>query len=134
MTFAQSWSANLSAALKTGKYNSQKASWLSGTDLADATSTSMVWARDTNAYVCSAVLPGGVNAVETGDLGGAYYSGVVDVVELQIAKGTIFLRQQPWLNTYHGLLILTYFHSWISSCSMVEFDCDWADWPTDFES
>jgi hypothetical protein len=87
MSFAQEWSTNLTTALKTGKYASEKASWLSGADIKDATSSSMVWARDSNAYVCTAVMPGGVSAVETGDLGDAYYNGVVDVVELQIAKG-----------------------------------------------
>lgn len=87
ISFAQEWSTNLTSALKTGKYANDKASWLSGTDISDATSSSMIWARDSNAYVCTAVIPGGVSAVETGDLGGVYYDGVVDVVELQIAKG-----------------------------------------------
>jgi hypothetical protein len=90
MTFAKSWSTNLTTAIKTGKYSSQKAAWLSGANITDPTSTSMIWARDSNAFVCSAVLPGGVASVESGDLGGVYYDGVVDVVELQIAKGTIF--------------------------------------------
>lgn len=92
MTFAQSWAKNLTAAIKTGKYSSQKSSWLTGTNISDSTATSMIWARDSNAYVCSAVIPGGVTAVETGDLGGAYYSGVVSVVELQIAKGMNWFR------------------------------------------
>jgi hypothetical protein len=48
----------------------------------------MIWARDTNAYVCSTVLPNGVPAVQGGvDLSGAYYNGSISVVQLQITKG-----------------------------------------------
>jgi hypothetical protein len=86
-TFAESWAANLTTAIKTGTYSGEAASWLSGTTLANATSTSMIWARDSNAYICSTVMPNGVTVLEKGDLSGAYYASVVDVVELQIAKG-----------------------------------------------
>jgi hypothetical protein len=87
VTFAESWAANLTTAIKTGKYKSDKASWLSGTSLTNATATAMVWARDSNAFVCTEVMPSGVTALETGDLSGAYYAGVIDTIELQIAKG-----------------------------------------------
>jgi hypothetical protein len=87
MAFATSWSKNLTAGIKTGKYKSQAAGWLTGTTISDASSTGMVWARDANAYVCSAVMPDGIAAVESTDLGDAYYSGVISIVELQIAKG-----------------------------------------------
>lgn len=88
MAFATSWSKNLTTAIKSGKYKDQAAGWLDGTTIDDASSTGMVWARDANAYVCSSVIPDGVTAVQNTDLGGDYYTGVISVVELQIAKGT----------------------------------------------
>jgi hypothetical protein len=90
MAFATSWSKNLTTAIRTGTYKSQAAGWLTGTTISDASSTGMVWARDANAFVCSTVMPDGVSGVENTDLGGAYYSGVITVVELQIAKGSFF--------------------------------------------
>jgi hypothetical protein len=83
------WSKNLTKAIDSGEYKGEKASWLSGMTLDDSVSSSLIWARDTNAFVCSKVLVGGVEAVEKGDLADAYYDSVVDTVELQIAKGTL---------------------------------------------
>jgi hypothetical protein len=108
MAFATSWSKNLTTAIKTGKYKSQAAGWLTGTTISDASSTGMVWARDANAYVCSSVMPNGVAAVQSADLGGAYYSGVISVVELQIAKGestyiTFYLSSEGFVLTFRQL-------------------------------
>ncbi|KAE9979017.1 hypothetical protein EG328_001147 [Venturia inaequalis] len=96
MAFATSWSKNLTTAIKSGKYKSQAAGWLDGTTIDDASSTGMVWARDANTHVCSAVIPNGVAAVQNTDLGGTYYSGVISVVELQIAKAGY--RLAAWLD------------------------------------
>jgi hypothetical protein len=95
MAFAKSWSKNLTADIKTGKYKSEAGSWLNGTTISDASSTGMIWARDANAYVCSAVMPSGVSAVQNVDLGGAYYNSVINVVELQIAKGRFVYVHKP---------------------------------------
>jgi hypothetical protein len=46
----------------------------------------MVWAIDSNSYVCSTVMPDGSNATETGDLGGDYYAAALPIVQIQIAK------------------------------------------------
>lgn len=89
LAFATSWSKNLTTGIKTGKYKSQADSWLDGTTINDASSTGMVWARDANAYVCSTVIPNGIASVENTDLGGEYYTSVISVVELQIAKGKV---------------------------------------------
>jgi hypothetical protein len=124
-TFAESWSSNLTTAIKTGTYKADAASWLSGTTLANATSTSMIWARDANAYVCSTVMPNGVTVLESGDLSGAYYASVVDVVELQIAKGAgVHFRYRLLCNAQ----LLTSFYSWLPSCSLVESHCQWRHW------
>jgi hypothetical protein len=115
VTFAESWSANLTTAIKSGKYSSEKASWLSGTSLTNTTATAMVWARDSNSFVCTEVMPSGVAPLETGDLSGAYYAGVIDTIELQIAKGNPNSPVQVSLSFF---TVLTLLHSWISSCSL----------------
>jgi hypothetical protein len=115
--FATSWSKNLTTSIKSGKYKSQAAAWLAGTTLSDASSTAMIWARDTNAYVCSAVLPNGITAVENTDLGGDYYSGVISVVEMQIAKGAV-------TNTFprEEFMLIPPIDSWVPSSRMVKSD------------
>lgn len=65
-------------------------------DIDDAISSAMVWASDTNAFVCSEVMPNGVSATETVDLGGAYYTAVLPTVKLQIAKAGY--RLAGWLD------------------------------------
>lgn len=88
MTFARSWAASLTSELKNGAYKDEKSSWLSGMSLDDPVATSMGWARDANSYVCTAVIPRGVDAVEGKELDGQYYRDAVPVIEVQIAKGT----------------------------------------------
>jgi nuclease S1 len=90
LTDAQTWAASLTSAIDSGKYASEKSSWLSGTSISDPITTAMGWSGDANAYVCTNVLPKGVSAVETGDLSGAYYQGNTDVIQLLVAKGMSF--------------------------------------------
>ena len=59
-------------------------------------SAALAWAVDGNSYVCSVVLPEGETAVESTDLGGAYYQTAIDTIELQIAKGGY--RLAHWLD------------------------------------
>ncbi|PVH76445.1 S1/P1 nuclease [Cadophora sp. DSE1049] len=96
LAYAKTWATNLTTAIKTGTYKSASASWLTGMKLSDPVASSMIWASDSNAYVCSAVMPKGVSPLETVDLAGAYYEGVVGVVELQVAKAGY--RLAAWLN------------------------------------
>jgi len=96
---AQSWANTISTAINTGAYSSQKASWLTGMTLSDTTTSAMKWATDANAYVCSNALKGGVAALETGDLGGSYYTGNTAVIQLLIAKAGY--RLAAWLNLIH---------------------------------
>ncbi|KAH7395571.1 S1/P1 nuclease-like protein [Cadophora sp. MPI-SDFR-AT-0126] len=93
---AKTWATNLTTAIKTGTYKSSSASWLTGMKLSDPVSSSMIWASDSNAYVCSAVMPKGVSPLESTDLSGTYYQGVVGIVELQVAKAGY--RLAAWLN------------------------------------
>ena len=96
LTDAKSFASTLTTRIKSGEYESEKASWISGIDINDAVTTAMDWASDANAYVCSTVIPNGVSAVENVDLDGAYYKSALPVIELQIAKGGY--RLAAWLN------------------------------------
>lgn len=80
------WSRNLTQAIKDGVFKDEKASWLSGMTLNDTIDSALIWARDSNAQVCSVVLPNGAEQVEGMELGSTYYESTVDTVETQIAK------------------------------------------------
>lgn len=64
--------------------------------MSDAQGSAMAWAQQANAYVCSDVLAAGVDAVETGDLDGAYYTAHVSVARVQIARAGY--RLGAWLD------------------------------------
>lgn len=93
---AKAWAATLTTSIKTGTYKSSAAGWLTGIDLSDAVSSAMIWATDSNAYVCTTVMPNGVAATEDVDLSGAYYTKALPIVELQVAKAGY--RLAAWLN------------------------------------
>ncbi|KAI1776890.1 nuclease S1 precursor [Hypoxylon cercidicola] len=89
LSSARSWANDLITEITSGSYRSQAAGWVSGLSVASAsaqTSTALRWATESNAYVCSTVLSGGVSAVENRDLSGAYTTTAQPVVDLQIAK------------------------------------------------
>lgn len=87
---AQTWAENLTTEIKSGSYASSAPSWLDGMDVDDVESSAMVWATETNKFVCSTVMPGGREAVETGDLSGDYYESSIGVIEERIARGEYF--------------------------------------------
>lgn len=93
---AKLWAANLTAEINNGTFASAKDSWLTGLDISDPKGSAMVWARDANKYVCSVVMPDGVDTLESGDLYPGYYNGAIDTVELQIAKAGY--RLAAWLD------------------------------------
>ena len=83
---SEEWSKTVAKAISSGDLGDASA-WSKDISVDDAESTAMEWANDANDYVCSDVLPDGVDAVETGDLSGAYFDAHGDVARLQIAKG-----------------------------------------------
>jgi hypothetical protein len=93
---AESWASDLIDEIESGSYKSKAASWISGDDIDDVQTTAMKWASDANAYVCTVVMPDGVDALQQGDLYPTYYNSVVPTIELQIAKGGY--RLANWLN------------------------------------
>lgn len=74
------------AAIQTGTYKSSAAGWVSGLSVKDAVTTSLKWATESNAAVCSTVLAKGISYVESNDLSGTYTTTASPVVKLQIAK------------------------------------------------
>ena len=58
--------------------------------------TALGWATDANAYVCTDVIPDGVDAVEGQDLSGDYYTDHNHAVRIQIARAGY--RLAAWLN------------------------------------
>lgn len=93
---AQDWANDLIQQIDSGSYSSQKSSWISGLDVTNAKTSAMKWATDANAFVCSTVAPNGWDDLENAELYPDYYNGVVDTVELQIAKGGY--RLAKWLD------------------------------------
>ncbi|PVI04011.1 hypothetical protein DM02DRAFT_611806 [Periconia macrospinosa] len=97
MADAQDWSTSLLADIKPGgKYANQSATWLTGLNLEDPIASSMHWAQDSNAYVCSTVVPEGQEGVEGKELEGEYYDSAIPVIQQQIAKAGV--RLAAWLN------------------------------------
>ncbi|KAI0888972.1 nuclease S1 precursor [Annulohypoxylon maeteangense] len=99
LSTAKSWATTLIKEIDSGDYKSQAAGWVSGLSVsssANQVSTALKWATESNAYVCSTVLKGGVSAVENKDLSGDYTTTAQPVVDLQIAKQGY--RLAKWLD------------------------------------
>ncbi|KAF1938260.1 hypothetical protein EJ02DRAFT_29301 [Clathrospora elynae] len=87
---------NLTAEVKQGKFKKESKAWLKGLKAEDAVDSSMVWASDTNKFVCSTVIPNGTDAVFGKELSGAYYESAIPVVTKQLAKAGV--RLAAWLD------------------------------------
>lgn len=90
LPLAQEWAANLTLSLSSGLYAPLVPTWLEGIDLANPVSTSLKWATEANAFVCSHVLPEGVDGVREKELaGGEYEEKGWEVVQVQIARAGV---------------------------------------------
>jgi len=94
--FAKSWGNNLTHSIKNGKYKGSAKKWLQNVDIKDAKGSSMDWANEANNYVCTTVMPDGIDAVEGEELYPAYYKKNVPIIELMIAKAGY--RLAAWLD------------------------------------
>ncbi|CAJ2504367.1 Uu.00g117610.m01.CDS01 [Anthostomella pinea] len=90
------WAANLTEAIKSGKYQASSKSWAEGMILDNPIATSMVWANESNSYICTHVLPEGPEAIVGEELGGEYFEKAAPVIELQVAKAGY--RLAAWLD------------------------------------
>jgi hypothetical protein len=87
LPFAQSWAANLTDAILHGRYKGQaEHEWLKGMSLEDPEGSALIWAGESNAFVCSTVLPRGQEGVEGLELSGRYFEDAVPVVESLVAR------------------------------------------------
>jgi hypothetical protein len=126
---AQTWAANLASNINNGAYTALASGWLDNIDYSNPVSTTMAWATDSNAFVCSIVMPSGVSSVRNKELGSSYYDSAVGTIELQIAKGEYFYDMQ----ICNWKPFLTGFGSWVSSCGLAKPNCHWRDWSLLFQ-
>ncbi|KAI0098003.1 putative nuclease S1 precursor [Nemania sp. FL0031] len=90
------WATDLTTEIESGKYLAARTSWINGMILDDPIATSMGWANETNAYVCSHVFPEGPAAIAGQELAGEYFEKAAPVIELQVAKAGY--RLAAWLD------------------------------------
>jgi hypothetical protein len=114
LTDARDFATTLTTAIKTGTYKSKAAGWIDGLDITDAKTTSMSWASDSNAYVCSTVMPDGISVLESGDLDGAYYTSAIPVVKLQLAKAG-YRYVTHIINHFHWILTASRLAAWLDA-------------------
>ncbi|PQE10270.1 nuclease s1 protein [Rutstroemia sp. NJR-2017a WRK4] len=100
MADAHAWANALTIAIKSGVYASQAESWLQGMDIRDPITTSLAWANEANAFICTTVMPEGAEGVLGKELSGEYYENGVPVVQLQVAKAGY--RLAAWLDMIAG--------------------------------
>ncbi|KAI0119540.1 S1/P1 nuclease [Daldinia grandis] len=90
------WAANLTHQIRSGKYEAASKLWNDGLSFDDPIKTAMGWANESNAIVCSHVLPEGPEAIVGQELAGDYYEKAAPVIELQVAKAGY--RLATWLD------------------------------------
>ncbi|KAM0820180.1 hypothetical protein AB5N19_05999 [Seiridium cardinale] len=93
---AHTWATNLTTEIQTGKYLAESKSWADGLDLDDPIATSMKWANETNAYICTHVLPEGPVKIVGQQLAGEYAQKAAPVIEIQVARAGY--RLAAWLD------------------------------------
>ncbi|KAI1329919.1 putative nuclease S1 precursor [Xylariaceae sp. FL0255] len=93
---AYRWAEELTSEIKTGKFATISPSWLNGITFDDPINTTMIWASESNSYVCSHVFPEGPAAIAGQELAGEYFEKAAPVIELSIAKAGV--RLAAWLD------------------------------------
>ncbi|AEO66216.1 uncharacterized protein THITE_2143832 [Thermothielavioides terrestris NRRL 8126] len=96
MSVAKTWAADLTEEIKSGSYKSSAAQWISGLSITNGQSSALTWASESNAQVCTVVMPDGVDALQSEDLSGSYTTAATPTVNLQIAKQGY--RLAKWLD------------------------------------
>ncbi|RDA89518.1 hypothetical protein CP533_3915 [Ophiocordyceps camponoti-saundersi (nom. inval.)] len=93
---AERWANQLTLAITDGKFSDEKKKWLDDLDFSHPIETAMAWSREANAFVCTHVLPDGVEGVRDRELGGRYFDKAGPVVERQVARAGY--RMAAWLD------------------------------------
>jgi S1/P1 Nuclease len=84
MVAAKKWAKKLHDAPTTGDEGHESA--LTCDDLNDAQDCALIWANDSNKFICSYVLKDDIDGVTGVDLGGDYYEGAIPIVEQLITR------------------------------------------------
>ena len=84
--------AVLTAKIEAGVWP-DKARWTECVDVGRPEECSLVWATDSNRFICEYVLKSKVKGQE---LNGTYFEGAKPIIEVQIAKGGV--RLAAWIN------------------------------------
>ncbi|KXJ94036.1 phospholipase C/P1 nuclease domain-containing protein [Microdochium bolleyi] len=98
------WADSLVGDIRTGKFAALRAEWLEGLDIEDPVSSSMHWANQSNALICTHVLPEGPAAIVGKELGGEYFDKAGPVIEVAVAKAGV--RLAAWLDRIVAKLLL----------------------------
>lgn len=93
---AEKLATQLVSDIRTGKFAAESKAWNDGIDLDKIEDTALIWARESNAYVCSHVLPEGAAAIVGQELGGDYFKKAAPVIEVQLARAGY--RLAAWLD------------------------------------
>lgn len=83
---ARKWAKKLHDAAETGGPPDTMFADLKCDDFTDVEDCALLWANDSNDYVCTHVFPDGVDAVKGVDLGGDYYDHAFPAVEALITR------------------------------------------------
>jgi hypothetical protein len=86
LPYAEAWAKTLTESIKTGIYKPLTSDWLKGMDINDPVTTALRWATESNMFVCTHVLPQGMEGIVGRELSREYYEAAVPVVQLQVAK------------------------------------------------
>lgn len=101
---AHRWGATLADEIRRGKFVDLRDKWLDGMNISDPIESSMSWARESNSYVCSHVMPEGPEAIAGQELSGAYYEAAAPVLESLVASAGF--RLAKWLDLITEAIML----------------------------
>lgn len=93
---AEKWANQLALEITDGRFSRESKAWLDSLDFSDPVKTAMTWSSEANAFVCTHVLPEGVDGVRDRELGGRYFEAAGPVVERQVARAGY--RMAAWLD------------------------------------
>jgi hypothetical protein len=86
LPYAHSWAANLTNSILHGDFKPQADGWVKGINIADPEGSALIWAAESNTFVCSTVLPQGQKEIEGTELSGVYYEYAIPMVESLVAR------------------------------------------------
>ncbi|KAF6816954.1 s1 p1 nuclease [Colletotrichum sojae] len=96
LAVAKEWAASLSTEIQSGDFRVASKCWVQGLSLEDPEDMALKWASESNAFVCTVVLPKGREGVENLDISGDYTTSAQPTVSMQIAKQGY--RLAKWLD------------------------------------